>query len=322
MNAPRAAAALVLAALLAAPALRPGAPSARAQLSERVYMPAALSAAVLPDPPTSMPPPASPTATPPDAPSATPEPSAPPSEPPPTATDTPTDEPPTPTPTPKGSSGTIAGRYVSRGEPLAAGFGAPGVPQIELQRLEAGTWTKVANAETVDDGYFAFVDPPALEPGQVYQVWWTNTSLTGYDEWVGRWSSRRVAEFGDGSDVDLGTMEIGNVTLTGPGNDVHFSLPVTYDWTTRDVRDESYRWSLLRDPTCDENRREDPSLYRTGPLGRVGKYTLSSPPPGFRMETLYCWYVFIDAGTQGTGWSFEGWKTKWLIADLLGLPGR
>jgi len=303
---------IVLALFAIATAARPSAPALNAQLTERIYLPLAFDDAQLPPPPVAEP---RPTLAPPSATATTtsPEITATPTEPAPTPTDPP------PTPTEKPGTGTISGRYVSRGEPMAAGFGAPGVPQIELQRQDGGTWTKVANGETVEDGRFAFVDPPALEGGQVYQVWWTNTSLTGYDEWVGRWSSRRIAAFGDGTDVDLGTMELGNVMLTGPGNDVHFSLPVTYRWTPRDdVRDESYRWSLFKDASCNENRREEASLYRTSPLGHVGRYELGSPPPGFQMETLYCWYVFIDAGTQGTGWSFEGWKTKWLIAGLLG----
>ena len=298
-------AAVALAALIGAAMARPAPAALNAQLSEHIFLPLAFDGAPMPEPPPPQPPPtagATVTAT-----EAATEP---------LATETPTDLPPSATPKP--GTGRIIGQYVSRGEPISAGFGAPGVPQIELQRQEGGAWTKVANAETVDEGRFAFQDPPALEAGQVYQVWWVNTSLTGYDEWVGRWSSRRIASFGDGTDVDLGTMEIGNVSLTGPGNDVHFSLPVTYRWTTRDRQDESYRWSLHDVPSCDETNREPPSLYRTSPLGHVGRYELSSPPSGFRMETLYCWYVFIDAGTQGTGWSFEGWKTKWLIAGLLG----
>lgn len=227
-------------------------------------------------------------------------------------TDEPTSEPtavPTEEPTP-GAGGFIRGRLVSRGEPMAAGFGAPGFPQIELKRLEAGEWTLVANAMTEEDGVFTFESPPPLEPGQVYQVWWVNDSLVGWEEWVGRWFSRRVASFAAGDEVDLGTMEIGDLTLTEPGNDIHFSLPTTYEWEARDNPGDSYKWSLYK--TCDEAEREDADLYRTSSLGRREKYELGSAPRGYRLNERYCWYVFIEDGTAGTGWSFYRWRTLWL----------
>ena len=221
---------------------------------------------------------------------------------------------PTPTPTQLAETGTIHGRYVVEGEPLLPGFGAPGFPQIELRLLEGSEpeGIKVANAIVGEDGRWEFVNPPALGANQIYQVWWLNDSLTGTKVWVARWFSRKIAAFGDGTDVDLGTMEIGDVELgPSPGNDVHYSLPTTYEWHPRDSRpEEVYKWALYR--SCDEEDRRT-GAYFTPSLGHVDRYILGSPPRGnWQVGEKYCWYVWIEDGDFGTGWSFYRWKTLWL----------
>jgi hypothetical protein len=220
---------------------------------------------------------------------------------------------PTPTPTQLAETGTIHGRYVVEDEPLLPGFGAPGFPQIELRLLE-GTeleGIKVANAIVGEDGRFEFVNPPALGGNQSYQVWWLNDSLLGVETWVARWFSRKIIDFGDGEDVDLGTMEIGDVRLgPSPGNDIHYSLPTTYEWHPRDSRpDEIYKWALYE--SCLEDDRRT-GAYFTPSLGHVDTYILGGPPRGFRINEKYCWYVWIDDAEFGTGWSFYRWKTLWL----------
>ncbi len=236
----------------------------------------------------------------------------------PTRDATPTQKPtftpePTPTPTELAETGTIHGRYVVADEPMLPGFGAPGFPQIELRLLEGSELEgiKVANAIVEEDGRFVFVNPPALRGNQVYQVWWINDSLLGIQDWVARWFSRKIVGFGDGTDVDLGTMELADVALgPSPGNDIHYSLPTLYEWHPRDTRpDEIYKWAVYE--SCDEADRRT-GAYFTPSLGHVDEFELGGPPRGFRIDTKYCWYVWIEDGEFGTGWSFYRWKTLWL----------
>lgn len=239
----------------------------------------------------------------------------------------PTDEPtaiPTEAPSPtaiKPATGTIRGRYVKKGEPMPPGYGADSLPQIELKlrRGGVGAWQTIANAVTVEDGAYAFVSPPALEDDQVYQVWWTNddTIILFDDKALGKWYSRNITpdQMADGKDVDLGTVELRDLELRFPENDIHYSLPIDYRWETRDeVPTENYRWTLYK--ACNDLSERFPSgSHRTPSLGHRGTINISSPPQGFRMDEVYCWYIYIeDNQGRGSGWTYFRHKTKFLSA--------
>lgn len=270
----------------------------------RVYLPLAAPAAVLSDLP--RPPTAAATTEPPATVTAaitkTPLP--------PTATDEPTATPTeTSAPTEEPATGTIRGRYTENGEPLPAGYGADGFPQIELQRCAGGGCETVARTISQEGGLLAFENPPALEPGQAYQVVWANEPGLSYDGFLHRWWSRRITSFGDGSDVDLGAMEVGNLVLTDICHDCGQSLPITFKWRTRPPREEVYRWSLFR--ACGDYA-ERPNAYRTESLGHRGQYTLNAPPRGFRLDEKYCWFIQIEDSQRGTGWSYYDWRVTFL----------
>ncbi len=215
----------------------------------------------------------------------------------------------TPVPTSEPETGTIRGRYTENGEPLPAGYGADGLPQIELQRCAGGECEVVANTISQEGGILEFVNPPALEPGQAYQVVWANEPGLSYDGFLHRWWSRRITTFGDGSDVDLGDMEVGNLVLTDICHDCGQSLPITFKWDTRPPQSEVYRWSLFR--ACG-NYAERPNAYRTESLGHRGQYTLNTPPRGFRLDEKYCWFIQIEDSQRGTGWSYYDWRVTFL----------
>ncbi|MEO8083325.1 MAG: hypothetical protein ABI780_05840 [Ardenticatenales bacterium] len=227
-----------------------------------------------------------------------------------------------PSPTPlKPAAGTIHGRYLDNGTPLSPGFGTEGISQIELRMRDGstGSWRKVANAVTVEDGAYAFPSPPMLEEDQAYQVWWVNDDVLVplvNSSLLGRWYSRSITpdQMADGADVDLGTAELRDIELTFPGNDVHYSLPHEYRWKTRDEQaSESYRWTLYK--ACNDlNERFPPGSSRTPSLGHVGKVMISSPPSGYQENVEYCWYVYIEDGLRGSGWSYYRYKTMFLSA--------
>jgi len=213
----------------------------------------------------------------------------------PTATDTP---PPTPTQKPA-ATGKITGKLTSKGAPLRF-FGETG-PWIELRRRTGGgPWVKVANAISDGEGAFAFENPEALRPGEVYQVWWNNPVEDGARTWLHRWWSRDIAAFGDGQDVDVGVFEVADLILTQPCHDCAQTGSISFEWDARAGERGTYRWSMF-DGCGDVEKRAE--AWRSAPLNRQTRY-VTGPPPGFQYDTRYCWYVLIEDGANGSGWPY------------------
>jgi hypothetical protein len=215
-----------------------------------------------------------------------------------------------PTPTAGAATGRIHGRYTEAGQPLPAGYGAEGLPQIELQRCLSLDCETMARGITEEGGTIEFVNPPALGSGQYYQVVWVNFTedQSGANpELVYRWWSRKVttAEFGSGQDVDVGVMELHDLTLKSPCHDCLQTLPITFKWEARANPADVYRWSLFKECGHDQYRI---NAYRSEPLGRQTQYTVSSPPGGFDYDEKYCWFLHIDNGTNGTGTSYYAYR--------------
>jgi hypothetical protein len=148
-----------------------------------------------------------------------------------------------------------------------------------------------------------------VAPGEWYQVWWMNIDPLIGREFLYDWRSRRVTDYQAGEEVDLGAMEIGNLLLKEPCNDCHQTLPITYKWEVRDNRTDVYRWSLIQQ--CGDPAQR-PNAWQSQPLGHRGTFTLASPPPGFRHEVRYCWFIHIEDGQRGTGTSYEQYVTAFL----------
>lgn len=224
---------------------------------------------------------------------------------------TPTEVPaPTATPVPK--PGRIHGKITVGGEPAPDGFGIDPYPKLELRKLVGGEWQTVMPAHTHDGGQFEFEDVPALSTGEVYQVWFvnnTNSDIDGAYLWLSRWWSRRLTSFNPGMDVDLGVFEVANLELTKPCNDCGQTPPIDFMWKVRPNGKEVYRWSLYKDCGRDETRDDS---YRSGPLGHARDYQMAAPPPGFDLNVRYCWYIFIEDGQNGTGWTFYSHKVMFL----------
>ncbi len=215
-------------------------------------------------------------------------------------------------PTRRPAQGRIRGRCTVDGKPLFEGYGVPPYPQIQLRRGAAGVWERVANATTDSQGYFEFLNPPALESGEVYQVWWVNEdSEESAGDWtlLGRWWSRMIPQFGDGADVDVGVFELADLEYQSPCNDCHQTPPITYVWRPRAHQTDAYRWSLHQ--RCGDVGDKLNRSYRTESLGHGNSYT-TGPPPGFQFDRRYCWYIYIEDGQNGTGWPYFEWVTAYL----------
>lgn len=226
---------------------------------------------------------------------------------PPSATSEPATATPAVTPTELPATGRIHGRYTENGQPLAAGYGAESLPQVELHRCLSLDCEKVANTLVTEGGAVEFVNPPPLGPGQYYQIVWVNDPGLSYDGFLYRWWSRKVtsAEFGAGQDVDVGTMDVANLELTNPCHDCLQTLPITFKWDPRPNAAEIYRWSLFKECGHDEYRV---NAYQTQALGHAKQYVVSSPPPPFKYDEKYCWFIHIDDGRNGTGSTFYAYR--------------
>ena len=198
---------------------------------------------------------------------------------PPTATNTPIPDTPTTaptltalpshTPTVPSDTGIIHGRITNDGMPMAEGYGAEGLPQIELRRKESseGDWEIVSNAIIEgDQGAFKFENPPPLAAGQVYQVRWYNPTEVGIDFFLNQWWSRDINGFGDGSDVDVGIFEVADLKYKDPCNDCGRSAPIEFEWTARKHRSDKYRWAMF--PECGDIENRWKRRYLSSDLGR------------------------------------------------------
>ena len=303
------AAGLLGAALLAFGALAPAIPSALSQTEYAIHLPLVLKGAqrsdlFRPDPVT--------------RPIATPLPTDIPMTDTPTATGTfpPTaTERPTATSTPSGD-GMIAGRLLFEGKPAFEGLGIDFGPGLFLQRCKGMACAPVDKTGVVGDGgRYEFNNPPGLAEGEHYTVLWTNVELDGLfgtPDYIGRWESRPIEEYAAGEVVELPDIEISNIELNFPQNDVHYTLPVEYRWTSRSAAPrESYVWTLYRN--CAEWDRQNPGdFYRSPSLGHRTTHLVSAPPPRYEILEKYCWYVYAEDDEAGTGWSFYRYKTQWL----------
>jgi hypothetical protein len=290
-----------------------------------VYLPLALCGVRMEDLPTAAPADTA-TLTPTTAPTSTPSATETVVVPPPTITPLPTF---TPEPTEPDVPSSITGHIVFERKPLPEGFGSTGGPQIELRRCNSADgqpcpladWERVATAITDEEGAYVFRSPPPLGEGQLYQVWWTNDDtpdVQGDSSFVNRWWSRTIDALGPGDDVDLGTFDVTDLKYVAICHDCGQSLPIVFRWNSRPNSSEDYRWSLFRG--CGDNANRE-GAYRTPSLGHASQYTLASPPPGFRLDEKYCWYVFIEDGDNGTGWPFFEWRVTFLPTPGLATTG-
>jgi len=226
----------------------------------------------------------------------------------------------TPTATPPPVPSYIRGVIKAEGEPLPPGYGAPFSPQIELRLCEgfsehecvSDEWEVMDHAVTTDGGRFVFENPLPLEDGDAYQVWWRNgrdEDYEGVELFLHRWWSRPITSFGPGDDVDVGVFEVADLKYRAICHDCAQSLPIVFKWDARKNKAEQYYWSLFKGCGNLENRY---GAYRTKSLGHASEYELTAPPPGFRLNEKYCWYIFIEDGENGTGWPYHDWRVTFL----------
>jgi len=248
---------------------------------------------------------------------------------PPTATPTDTPEPPTetPTPSPEPTStpspvkpSVVRGHLTLDGEPADEGLGDGTGPGLVLQSCASQSSCDIVQRVGVDaEGKFAFQDPPALAGDRFYRVAWINESdlespFYGTSDWIGVWYTPPIREFGPGSEVDVGRIELANIPPTGPSHGTGYGgLPWTFTWRPRrsEIAGYQYHWVLDEAPCGSHAARR--VFWKSPSVGQRGSYTVTSHPPGtrFGVDYKYCWYVWVEDGRGGHGETFNPWVLWW-----------
>jgi len=244
---------------------------------------------------------------------------------PPTVPPTATDEP-TATATPSGEGG-ITGRLLVDGEPAVEGLGegiGPGLFLIKCGAGRSGTQCPRVGRTSVADseGRYRFANPPALAPGEYYQVYWLNETfqdLFGIEEWLGAWFSRRIVDYAEGEVREVEDIELKNIFLLRPTHGTGFQgLPITFGWETRP--NDEYEYVLC--DCCGDGlhlRESGRPNFHSPSVGNSDEYELNNYPPGFQIgiENKYCWYVHVR-GTGGSyGMSYETRMLWFFVQDAV-----
>lgn len=177
------------------------------------------------------------------------------------------------------------------------GLPAAGV-SLELLFYNGFSWSTYATQTTDAGGNFKFTNVPALNPGQSYDVRYSNTSDTSGRLWV--WWTRELTSYSPGDAVEIGDFDIADIALLSPVDGATVSLPYSFRWTPRPATpSDQYEFNLY---DFDES---GPYFFTDPPLGYVGSYTLGSLPEGFASGVPYGWEVWVYSPDGGSGISYE-----------------
>lgn len=176
-----------------------------------------------------------------------------------------------------------------------AGAPAAGIP-LALRRFDPGAgWTTALTTTTDSEGKYRFVAVLSLLPGQKYYVrYGTNQSDPNY---VSDWWLPEITSYTAGQSVHGGDFDLKNIPLVSPPDDAARALPVTFQWLTRGIAGDSYRFKMF-DPNSDK-------AWSSNDLGAASSFTLGSVPPGGSAGVPYIWYVRAHQGENSYGDSFE-----------------
>lgn len=152
-------------------------------------------------------------------------------------------------------------------------------------------------------GLFDFLGLPPLNQGEVYNVFYNNTTFTPDRLWV--WSTPYITEYDGSRSIDVGEFDIGEVNLVAPPDTAEVSPPTTFRWQRR-TAPTTDRYALHIN-NFDETVNEYFALQ-----GYVGEYTLEnlpeSIPPGDYFWDIYIFTPDYDPSepfSNGWGWSLD-----------------
>lgn len=165
-------------------------------------------------------------------------------------------------------------------------------------------------AATNSDGTYQFINMPTLvvtgEVGmtQTYRVEWSNSK--GISNRLSGWKSRLVDSYAFGDQVNVGSFDIGNVTLIQPAPGATIaSFPVTFTWLHRPgVSLDNYDFCLWGGMEVYPVLLYD-SIGCGQPIGNKVSFEISSPFNGIDYGEDYWWHIGVFDATGGHGISHQ-----------------
>ena len=186
------------------------------------------------------------------------------------------------------SSG-IHGRVALNGAPAA------GVP-VELRFFNGGVWTTAASTSTDNNGQYAFTNAGSLGAGQTYYVRYENVAQTAGRLFV--WSTAPLNTYSSGTALDLGSFDIGDISLSSPAGAASVNLPVTFQWIRRAAGLQDAYILEVYDPSDYTPRWLSPLL------GYADHYEMLGLSELLATGTNYAWDVIITSPDGGSGVSW------------------
>jgi hypothetical protein len=117
--------------------------------------------------------------------------------------------------------------------------------------------------------------------------------------------TRRLSSYTAGSDVEIGTFDIADISLSAPADGITTTLPVTFTWQLRAATlADSYEVNLY-------GADYDPWWWTEPALGYTSTYSLPGLPLSAVSETLfaaeqaYNWEVWVYAPDGASGVSLD-----------------
>ncbi|NOZ70820.1 MAG: hypothetical protein GXP38_02730 [Chloroflexi bacterium] len=209
----------------------------------------------------------------------------------PEATLTPTITPtPTVTPTPTATPGGIHGQVTYNHLP------AVGI-ELLLRFYNGSSWSTASTTSTDANGHYDFTGVAGLTGDQKIYVRFNNGSNPNY---VSAWFAPTITSYTGGSSVSGGDFDIANVLLLSPNPGSTLPLPVTFNWQTRGMPTDTYRWFMFEPGTS--------TGWVTNDLGASGSFTLNSLPSGAVYDKDYGWAVRVYNGPDSYGTSYYAHK--------------
>ncbi|HVP21915.1 MAG TPA: hypothetical protein VMS73_08645 [Anaerolineaceae bacterium] len=173
-----------------------------------------------------------------------------------------------------------------------------------IKDIELGLWlfdgsgtSSIANTRTASDGYYVFTNAPALVSGQYYFVRYDNPNPAALTSQVSHWKTRLLDSYYAGQRLNIGNFDIGDAALLTPVDGYTHALPITFTWSLRSkFPTDSYQVKIITSTDLSE-------FFISTALPYISNYTLSNPPPGVKYNTLYYWYILINAPDSAVGTS-------------------
>ncbi|MCL4506429.1 MAG: hypothetical protein M1140_10460, partial [Chloroflexi bacterium] len=152
----------------------------------------------------------------------------------------------------------------------------------------------VATTTTDANGWYHFLDRPALTAGQEYWIRYNNDE-NSVDR-LSVWFTGIITTYASGERHQFATFDIADVVLNSPASRAVVAPPTVFTWTPRAASPaESYAMWIF-DPTGVFTRS-----YTSGLLGYAGTTSISTIPAGMSLLTLYGWFVELHAADGGYG---------------------